>query len=244
MRCGIFGSVDEEERFEAVVANPPFSAKWSARELFKGDDRFSQYGKLAPKTKADFAFVQHMIHHLDENGQMAVVLPHGVLFRGAAEAHIRRYIIEELNVLDAVIGLPPNLFYGTGIPTCILVIKKCRESPDDILFVDASGEEHFEKGTNQNILGNRNIEKIIDVYRNRLVEEKYSHLATIEEIVENEFNLNIPRYVDTFEPDEPVDLSEVQKELLAIEKNMAGMDNLILDFCAELKIESPFGSAS
>ena len=234
----------EEERFEAVVANPPFSAKWSARELFKGDDRFSQYGKLAPKTKADFAFVQHMIHHLDENGQMAVVLPHGVLFRGAAEAHIRRYIIEELNVLDAVIGLPPNLFYGTGIPTCVLVIKKCREHPNDILFVDASGEEHFEKGTNQNILADHNINKIIDVYRNRVVEEKFSHLANIEEIVENEFNLNIPRYVDTFEPDEPVDLNLVQKDLIAVESQIAGVDSRIKKFCAELGIKSPFGNAS
>ena len=156
----------EEERFEAIVANPPFSAKWSARELFKGDDRFSQYGKLAPKTKADFAFVQHMIHHLDENGQMAVVLPHGVLFRGAAEAHIRRYIIEELNVLDAVIGLPPNLFYGTSIPTCILVLKKCRENPNDILFIDASGEGNFEKVGNQNALRQDDIDEIVDTYRN------------------------------------------------------------------------------
>ena len=135
-----------DQKFEAVVANPPFSAKWSANKLFESDDRFAQYGKLAPGSKADFAFVQHMLYQLDENGTMAVVLPHGVLFRGAAEGHIRRYLIEERNWLDAVIGLPANIFYGTSIPTCILVFKKCREHPNDILFIDASA--HFEKAKN------------------------------------------------------------------------------------------------
>ena len=134
----------EGEKFEAIVANPPFSAKWSANPLHLNDERFSEYGKLAPKTKADFAFVQHMIHHLDENGTMAIVLPHGVLFRGAAEGHIRRYLIEDKNYLDAVIGMPSNIFYGTGIPTALLVFKKHREHPNDILFIDAS--QHFEKG--------------------------------------------------------------------------------------------------
>ena len=136
--------------FEAIVANPPFSANWSANPIFTSDDRFSQYGKLAPASKADFAFVQHMIYHLAENGIMAVVLPHGVLFRGAAEQHIRRYLIENKNYLDAVIGLPANIFYGTSIPTCILVFKKCRETPDDVLFIDASND--FEKVKTQNIM--------------------------------------------------------------------------------------------
>ena len=134
-------------RFEAIVANPPFSANWSASAIQENDERFSAYGKLAPKTKADFAFVQHMVHHLDIGATMACVLPHGVLFRGAAEGHIRRYLIEDCNYLDAVIGLPANIFYGTGIPTCILVLKKQRENPDDILFIDAS--QHFEKVGNQ-----------------------------------------------------------------------------------------------
>ncbi|HET8964087.1 MAG TPA: type I restriction-modification system subunit M, partial [Chitinophagales bacterium] len=163
--------------FEAIVANPPFSAKWSANPLFLNDDRFSQYGKLAPASKADFAFVQHMIYHLAENGTMAIVLPHGVLFRGAAELHIRKYLIEQKNYLDAVIGLPSNIFYGTGIPTCILVFKKCRETPDNILFIDASKE--FEKVKNQNMLREEHINKIVETYRNRTVIEKYSHLATL-----------------------------------------------------------------
>ncbi len=138
----------QEYRFEAIVANPPFSAKWSANPLLLNDDRFSQYGRLAPSSKADFAFVQHMIYHLDDNGVMAVVLPHGVLFRGAAEGHIREYLIKERNYLDAVIGLPSNIFYGTSIPTCILVFKKCRVNSGDILFIDASND--FEKAKNQN----------------------------------------------------------------------------------------------
>jgi len=137
--------------FEAIVANPPFSANWSANPLFLNDDRFSQYGKLAPASKADFAFVQHMIYHLAENGTMAIVLPHGVLFRGAAELHIRRYLIEQKNYLDAVIGLPANIFYGTSIPTCILVFKKCKEDPDHILFIDASRE--FEKVKTKYVAG-------------------------------------------------------------------------------------------
>jgi type I restriction enzyme M protein len=127
-----------DKQFEAIVANPPFSAQWSANPLFTSDDRFSQYGKLAPSSKADFAFVQHMIYHLAENGTMAIVLPHGALFRGGAEQHIRRYLIENKNYLDAVIGLPANIFYGTPIPTCIMVFKKCRENPDDVLFIDAA----------------------------------------------------------------------------------------------------------
>ncbi|MBL7879901.1 MAG: type I restriction-modification system subunit M, partial [Chryseobacterium gambrini] len=182
--------------FEAIVANPPFSAKWSANPLFLNDDRFSQYGKLAPSSKADFAFVQHMIYHLAENGTMAIVLPHGVLFRGAAELHIRKYLIEQKNYLDAVIGLPANIFYGTSIPTCILVFKKCKEDPDHILFIDASKE--FEKVKNQNMLREEHIDKIVETYRNRTTIEKYSHLATLKEVEENDYNLNIPRYVDTF----------------------------------------------
>ena len=144
---------------------------------FTSDDRFSQYGRLAPGGKADFAFVQHMVHHLAENGSMAVVLPHGVLFRGAAELHIRKYLIENKNFLDAVIGLPANIFYGTSIPTCILVFKKCRENPDDILFIDASND--FEKVKTQNVLREQHIDKIIDTYRKRKEIEKYSHRALL-----------------------------------------------------------------
>jgi len=227
-----------DKRFEAIVANPPFSAKWSANDLFLSDDRYSQYGKLAPSSKADFAFVQHMVHHLDENGTMAIVLPHGVLFRGAAEGHIRKYLIEDRNYLDAVIGLPANIFYGTSIPTCVLVFKKCRENSENVLFIDASNE--FEKAKNQNALTEANVQKIVDTYRNREAIERYSHLASMAEIKENDYNLNIPRYVDTFEEEEPVDLAAVSAELQALETEMATTDATIAKFCDELGIAKPF----
>lgn len=221
-----------EQRFEAIVANPPFSAQWSANQLFMSDDRFSQYGKLAPKSKADFAFVQHMVHHLAENGQMAVVLPHGALFRGGSEAHIREYLIKEKNYLDAVIGLPANIFYGTSIPTCILVFKKCRENPDDILFIDASA--HFDKVKTQNMLRDIDIEKIVNTYRDRAIEDKYSYVAGLEEIAENDYNLNIPRYVDTFEEEETVDIDAVMKEIKALEAKRANLDEEIAGYFEEL----------
>jgi len=227
-----------DKQFEAIVANPPFSAHWSANQLFMSDDRFSQYGKLAPSSKADFAFVQHMVYHLAENGAMAIVLPHGVLFRGAAEGHIRRYLIEEKNYLDAVVGLPANIFYGTSIPTCILVFKKCRENPENILFIDASNE--FDKAKTQNFLRPADINKIIDTYRNRTVIEKYSHLATITEIAENEYNLNIPRYVDTFETEENIDINAIAVKLRKIAELAETTDKEIEGFCKELGIETPF----
>jgi len=204
-----------DQKFEAIVANPPFSAHWSSSPLFMTDDRFSQYGALAPKTKADFAFVQHMIHHLADNGQMAIVLPHGVLFRGSSESRIRQYLIEDRNYLDAVIGLPANIFYGTSIPTCVLVFKKCRESSENVLFIDAS--QGFEKKANQNYLRPEDIKKIVTTYRERKEEEKYSHLATLDEIKKNDYILNIPRYVDTFEEDEMVDLEVISEELISLE---------------------------
>lgn len=227
-----------EMSFEAVVANPPFSANWSANQLFMSDDRFSQYGKLAPSSKADFAFIQHMVYQLDDNGTMAVVMPHGVLFRGSAEGHIREYLIAEKNYLDAVIGLPANIFYGTSIPTCILVFKKCREDSKHVLFIDASN--HFEKVKNQNVLRDEDIEKIVETYRERKIEEKYSYLATLEEIKENDYNLNIPRYVDTFEEEELVDLDDVSSKLQALESEMASTDESIAKFCDELGIAKPF----
>jgi type I restriction enzyme M protein len=227
-----------DKQFEAIVANPPFSAQWSANPLFTSDDRFSQYGKLAPSSKADFAFVQHMIYHLADNGIMAIVLPHGVLFRGSAEQHIRRYLIEDRNYLDAVIGLPANIFYGTSIPTCILVFKKCRENPEDILFIDAS--QHFEKQKTQNYLRDQHIDKIIETYRNRTEEEKYSRKAPLTEIAENDYNLNIPRYVDTFEDEEKIDLDEVAEEIVNLDKTMVDIDTLLSDFCKQLNIKTPF----
>ena len=223
---------------EAVVANPPFSAKWSASPLFMTDDRFSEYGKLAPSSKADFAFIQHMIYHLAENGVMAVVMPHGVLFRGAAEGHIRKYLIEEKNYLDAVIGLPANIFYGTSIPTCILVFKKCKEHPDDILFIDAS--QHYEKVKTQNYLRDEDVDRIVDTYAKRVTIEKYSYVASLDEVRENDYNLNIPRYVDTFEEEESIDINAIASELKELETEMQTTDETIAGFCKELNIPTPF----
>lgn len=226
-----------DKQFEAIVANPPFSAKWSANPLFTSDDRFSQYGRLAPASKADWAFVQHMIHHLSENGTMAIVLPHGALFRSGAEQHIRKYLIEDRNYLDAVIGLPEKIFFGTDIPTCILVFKKCRETPNDVVFIDAS--QHYGKGT-QNYIRQIDIDKIISVYQNRIIETKYSYVATLKQIEENDFNLNIPRYVDTFEGEAEINLESISLKLVDIEKNIKSTESEIARFCKELNISTPF----
>lgn len=229
-----------DERFDVVVANPPFSAKWKGKNnpLNETDDRFSQYGALAPATKADFAFILHMIYQLNDSGTMAVVLPHGVLFRGAAEGKIRKYIIQDQNFLDAVIGLPANLFYGTSIPACILVFKRCRVHDDNILFIDASQE--FEKVGNQNALADEHVEKILNAIQLRENIDKYAYVASLDEVQENDYNLNIPRYVDTFEEEEPVDLEAVVSELRALETDMQETDKTIAGFCQELGISSPF----
>jgi len=225
-------------RFDAIVANPPFSAEWSASPLFMSDDRFAAYGKLAPKSTADFAFVQHMVHLLADGGTMACVLPHGVLFRGGAEGHIRECLIKEKNYLDAVIGLPSNIFYGTGIPTCIMVVKKKREHNGNVLFIDAS--QHFEKVKTQNVLRPQDIDKIVDTYRARTAEDKYSYVATLQEIADNDYNLNIPRYVDSFEEEEAVNLRAVAKELKKLDADMQATNTTIAAYCKELGIETPF----
>lgn len=226
---------DKLMKFQCVIANPPFSFdKWDSGFLSQltGEDKKNEkmsasldpYKRFAwgvpPTSKGDYAFVLHMLHCLDDEcGRMAVVLPHGVLFRGASEGKIRKEIIE-FNLLDAVIGLPANLFYGTGIPACILVFKKNR-STHDVLFIDASGEGNYEKGKNQNILRDSDISRIADTYHNRKVIDKYSYIAAKEEIIENGYNLNIPRYVDTFEEEEPVDIDAVQADIAATEKELA-----------------------
>ena len=214
-------------KFDIVVANPPFSLdKWGADEL--KNDKFGRfkYG-IPPKSKGDYAFVQHMLASLNANGTMGVVLPHGVLFRGASEGKIRKGIIED-NLLDAVIGLPANLFFGTSIPAVILIFKKGRKNKD-ILFIDASRE--FEKGKNQNSINDKHIAKILDTYHNRKEIEKYSHKADIKEIKENDYNLNIPRYVDTFEEEERVDIEKTKQNIAQIENELkeikAKMDNYL-----------------
>lgn len=229
----------QDKKYRIQVANPPYSANWSADDKFLEDERFSEYGKLAPKSKADFAFVQHMIHHMDEDGRIAVLLPHGVLFRGAAEETIRKYIIQKLNILDAVIGLPANLFFGTGIPVCVLVLKKNRNAnSDNILFIDASKD--FEPGKNQNILRDQDIDKIVETYAKREDVEKYAHVATMAEIEENGYNLNIPRYVDTFEKEEEIDLNAVSAEIKQLQSDIKGINAELKPYFDELGLDFPF----
>lgn len=224
----------EERQFDAVVANPPFSAEWSAADKFNNDDRFSKAGRLAPRKTADYAFILHMIYHLNDGGTMACVAPHGVLFRGNAEGAIRRFLIENKNYVDAIIGLPANIFYGTSIPTCIIVMKKCRKEDDNILFIDASKE--FEKVKTQNKLREEHIRKIVETYRDRKEIEKYSHCATLQEIADNDYNLNIPRYVDTFEEEEPIDIKAVMAEIKELEAKRADLDKEIEGYLRELGI--------
>lgn len=226
-----------EHRFEAVVANPPFSANWSADPNFLQDPRFTGYGKLAPKTKADMAFVQHMYYQLEEHGTMAVVLPHGVLFRGSSEGVIRQYLIKNLNAIDTIIGLPANMFYGAAIPTCVLVLKKNRKH-DDILFIDASND--FEKQKTQNVLLPEHIDKIMQAVEKRESIEKYAEVVPLSQIEENDFNLNIPRYVDTFEAEEEIDLVKISEKLTALLLETKQTDKVIAGYCDELDIVSPF----
>ena len=230
------------------MANPPFSLdKWDSGFLsgLSGEDKkkekmsasLDKFGRFAwgvpPASKGDYAFVLHMLHCLDEDGgRMAVVLPHGVLFRGASEGKIRQQIIE-FNLLDAVIGLPANLFYGTGIPACILVFRKNR-GRSDVLFIDASGEGNYEKGKNQNVLRDCDIQRIAETYRRRETIDKYSYIAEKSEIAENDYNLNIPRYVDTFEEEAAVDIDAVRAEIAATEKEIAEVQAKMNEFLKEL----------
>ena len=228
----------EETDFNMVLMNPPYSAKWSAAAGFLQDERFSDYGVLAPKSKADYAFLLHGLYHLKNNGTMAIVLPHGVLFRGAAEGKIREKLLRSGNIY-AVIGLPANLFYNTSIPTCIIVLKKHREGRD-VLFIDAS--QKYEKGKKQNAMTDENIDSVMELYNKRESVDKESYLASFEDIEKNDFNLNIPRYVDNFEKEEEIDLNallddmkdtdkqiaEVQGEFLAMLKDLTSDDESIM----------------
>ncbi|AKG17359.1 type I restriction-modification system subunit M [Moraxella bovoculi] len=218
--------------FDAVVANPPYSASWDNNERKLKDPRFSPFGALAPASKADYAFILHSLYHLSNDGTMAIVLPHGVLFRGATEGKIRKAIIgddkttAQGNYLDAVIGLPANLFYGTSIPTTILVFKKNRTTKD-VLFIDASNE--FEKGKNQNRLTDEHVSKIIETYKNRQNVDKYAYVASLNEIIANDYNLNIPRYVDTFEEEAVIDLDEINALIAKDKEEIAKLESQIAD---------------
>ena len=224
---------DEPYTFDSVLMNPPYSAKWSADTTFLDDSRFNRYGKLAPKSKADFAFLLHGFYHLKDSGTMAIVLPHGVLFRGAAEGVIRKKLLEDGSIY-AVIGMPPNLFFGTSIPTTVIILKKNRTTRD-VLFIDASQE--FIKGKNQNKLSNENIDKIVETYKKRENVEKYAHVATFEEIKENDFNLNIPRYVDTFEEEQPVDMAKIGSIIQDIRKEKAELESSLYDMVSSLQYD-------
>lgn len=234
----------EEIDFNMVLMNPPYSAKWSATAGFLQDERFSDYGVLAPKSKADYAFLLHGLYHLKSNGTMAIVLPHGVLFRGAAEGKIREKLLRAGNIY-AVIGLPANLFYNTSIPTCIIVLKKHRDGRD-VLFIDAS--KKFDKGKKQNAMTDEHIEAVMELYSKRETVEKESYLASFEDIEKNDFNLNIPRYVDNFEKEEEVDinalltqmdqtdkeLEQAQGEFLSLLKDLTSTDETIMSSLNEL----------
>ncbi len=215
--------------FDAVVANPPFSYRWEPSERLGEDFRFKSYG-LAPKSAADFAFLLHGFHFLSGEGAMAIILPHGVLFRGGAEARIRTKLLEDGNI-DTVIGLPANLFFSTGIPVCILVLKKCKK-PDDVLFVNAS--EHFEKGKRQNHLLNEHIEKIVHTYQYRKEEARYSRRVSMDEIEDNDFNLNISRYVSTATPEPKINLKAVNAELVDLENKVNAATEAHNEFLKEL----------
>lgn len=223
---------DEPYTFDSVVMNPPYSAKWSSDDTFLDDSRFNRYGKLAPKSKADFAFLLHGFYHLKDSGTMAIVLPHGVLFRGAAEGVIRKKLLEDGSI-DTVIGMPANLFFGTSIPTTVIILKKNRTTRD-VLFIDASKD--FIKGKNQNKLSQENIDRIVESYKKREDVEKFAHVASFEEIRENDFNLNIPRYVDTFEEQEEIDIVELGKELVALNQQIKAAENDFLAMLDELAI--------
>ena len=226
---------DEETEFDVVTMNPPYSAKWSADEGFKQDERFMDYGgKLAPKSKADYAFLLHGFYHLKQSGTMAIVLPHGVLFRGASEGEIRRILLENGSIY-AVIGLPANMFYNTSIPTCIIVLKKHREGRD-VLFVDASNL--FEKEKKQNVMNKEHIDRVIKLYNDRKTVDKLSFLASFEDIEKNDFNLNIPRYIDTSEEEEEIDIRELSESFRDINREIKESNETLLQMFGELTYSS------
>lgn len=218
-------------RFDVVVANPPFSLdKWGHEEA--NNDSYNRFHRgVPPKSRGDYAFVCHMVETLKEKtGRMAVVVPHGVLFRASSEGKIRQQFIDE-NLLDSVIGLPEKLFYGTGIPAALLILKK-NKTTEDVLFIDASRE--FKSGKNQNALSEENIAKILETYNTRQDVDKYAYVATIDEIKENDYNLNIPRYVDTFEEEEEIDIDTVRKERLALKAELSELEAEMANYLKEL----------
>ena len=221
-------------QFDAIVANPPFSYRWEPTEELGKDFRFKNYG-LAPRSAADFAFLLHGFHFLREDGTMAIILPHGVLFRGGKEELIRKKLLNDGNI-DAVIGLPANLFYSTGIPVCILVLKKCKKN-DDVLFINASSNENFEKGKRQNTLRDADVKRIVETYQYRKDVERYSRCVSMCEIKDNDYNLNISRYVSTAKEETPVDLVKVHRQLMDIDSKIEDARNRHNAFLKELGLD-------
>ena len=226
---GVQSGVDSPRMFDAVMANPPYSLKWDNTNR-EDDPRFKS--GIAPKSKADFAFLQHGLYHLKQDGRMAIVLPHGVLFRGAAEGRIRQELLENRHI-SAVIGLPEKIFTNTGIPTIIMILEKNRTT-DDVLFIDAS--KGFEKQKNNNKLRQADVDLIVDTFLKREDVDKYAHVASFEEIKENDFNLNIPRYVDTFEEEDPVDLVAISHELADINRDIEQSEADLLAMISDLAV--------
>lgn len=239
------GDTLKDDKYEDVkmtiqVCNPPYSLKWSADSKYEDDPRYSGAGKLAPKSAADLAFLEHMVYHMDEeDGRVAVLLPHGVLFRGGAEEQIRKYIGKDLNRIDAIIGLPANLFHGTGIPVCVIVLKSKRNgNSGNIIFIDASKD--YTPAKNMNIMEDEHIQKIVDTYVARKDVERYAHVATMEELEANGWNLNIPRYVDTAEKEPEIDLTQVATAMSDIQKEIEENETSLKAMFGELGLEFPF----
>lgn len=227
---GVVDGKDSPRMFDAVMANPPYSAHWNNKDR-EDDPRWREYG-VAPKTKADYAFLLHCLYHLEDSGRMAIILPHGVLFRGSAEGKIRKALLEK-HQIETIIGFPGKLFLNTSIPVCVLILRKNRME-SDVLFVDASKD--FEKLKNQNRLRLKDIDKIVDTVVNRKEIEKFSYIASLDEIIENDYNLNIPRYVDTFEEEEPIDIVALSREMIELNQEISNTEQEFLSMLNQLAV--------
>lgn len=230
----------KEVPMQVQVSNPPYSLKYSADQELLKDPRYSSSGALAPKSHADLMFLEHMVYHMSNDGRIAVLLPHGVLFRGGSELTIRKYLIDTLNCIDAIIGLPANMFHGTSIPVCLIVCKRSRNgNSNNIFFVEAS--KYFKKVKNTNELTCEDINRIVDAYKNREDIDKFSRKVSLDEIKDNDYNLNIPRYVDSSEDEEEIDLKEVTAKIKQTDKEIKEAENILKSYFDELGLEFPFG---
>lgn len=230
----------KEVPMQVQVSNPPYSLKYGADQELLKDPRYSSSGALAPKSHADLMFLEHMVYHMSNDGRIAVLLPHGVLFRGGSELTIRKYLIDTLNCIDAIIGLPANMFHGTSIPVCLIVCKRSRNgNSNNIFFVEAS--KYFKKVKNTNELTYEDINRIVDAYKNREDIDKFSRKVSLDEIKDNDYNLNIPRYVDSSEDEEEIDLKEVTAKIKQTDKEIKEAENILKSYFDELGLEFPFG---